>query len=103
MHGHFVFKELDLDLRLEGDEEERRLPGGGTIVGWWEGKVRGYMRQEDFSLKGITKQYVSEVEKRAILKTLQQTRWNRRQAAKLLGVSYKTLLNRISEFNLRPP
>ncbi|MBW2023055.1 MAG: helix-turn-helix domain-containing protein [Deltaproteobacteria bacterium] len=61
------------------------------------------MRQEDFSLKGITKQYVSEVEKRAILKTLQQTRWNRRQAAKLLGVSYKTLLNRISEFNLRPP
>lgn len=99
----FVFKELDLDLHLEGDEDERRLPGGGTIIGWWEGKVRGYMRQEDFSLKGITKQYVSEVEKRAILKTLQQTRWNRRQAARLLGVSYKTLLNRISEFNLRPP
>ncbi|RLB11053.1 MAG: hypothetical protein DRG63_13305, partial [Deltaproteobacteria bacterium] len=34
-------------------------------------------------------------------KALKQTHWNRRQAARLLGVSYKTLLNRIAEFGLK--
>jgi len=43
---------------------------------------------------------VAKVEKEAILKSLQATDWNRRQAAKLLGVSYKTLLNRITELDL---
>ena len=98
----FVYKELDLDLHLDTGEVGLALGGGAAIAGWAEGKVRSYMREEDFSLKKITKQYVSEVEKRAILRVLDQTRWNRRRAAKILGVSYKTLLNRIAEFNLRP-
>lgn len=98
----FIYKELDLDLYLDAGETELVIGNGMSMAVWAEGKVRSYMRQEDFSLKKISKQYVSEVEKRAILKTLEQTRWNRRQAAKLLGVSYKTLLNRIAEFNLRP-
>ena len=32
-----------------------------------------------------------------IEETLQQVRWNRRKAAEQLGVSYKTLLNKIKE------
>ena len=98
----FVYKELDLDLHLDAEDPSLGLEGEGVIPGWIEGKVRKYMREQEFSLKGITKRYVSEIEKRAILKTLEQTRWNRRQAAKLLGVSYKTLLNRIAELNLKP-
>jgi len=31
---------------------------------------------------------------------LKLTRWNRKRAAQLLQVSYKTLLNRIEEFKL---
>jgi len=98
----FIYKELDLDLHLDAGETELAIGNGMSMAVWAEGKVRSYMRQEDFSLKRISKQYVSEVEKRAVLKTLEQTRWNRRQAAKLLGVSYKTLLNRIAEFGLKP-
>ena len=37
-----------------------------------------------------------------LLKALKETEWNRKKAAKQLGVSYKTLLNRIDEFNLKP-
>jgi DNA-binding NtrC family response regulator len=38
---------------------------------------------------------------RAILeKTLNQVHWNRRKAAQILGVSYKTLLNKIKECNI---
>ena len=32
-----------------------------------------------------------------IADTLRQVHWNRRKAAQLLGVSYKTLLNKIKE------
>ena len=32
-----------------------------------------------------------------IERALDQTRWNRKQAARILGVSYKTLLQKIRE------
>jgi DNA-binding NtrC family response regulator len=34
-------------------------------------------------------------EREAIEKVLTQTRWNRRQAAKILKISYKALLNKL--------
>ena len=34
--------------------------------------------------------------------TLQQVHWNRRRAAEQLGVSYKTLLNKIKEWSISP-
>ena len=42
-------------------------------------------------------------ERRAILETLDAVRWNRRKAAVRLGVSYKTLLNKIRETGISPP
>jgi DNA-binding NtrC family response regulator len=38
-----------------------------------------------------------KAERAAIEHVLDQVRWNRRKAAQLLGVSYKTLLNKIKE------
>ena len=61
-----------------------------------------FFEAPDFSLKKISKAYVSEAERDMILKALKETEWNRKKAAKQLGVSYKTLLNRIDEFNLKP-
>jgi two-component system response regulator AtoC len=46
----------------------------------------------------------SLVAERAIIgDTLRQVQWNRRKAAELLGVSYKTLLNKIKETGLERP
>jgi two-component system, NtrC family, response regulator AtoC len=39
----------------------------------------------------------TKAERAMIEETLQQVRWNRRRAAEQLGVSYKTLLNKIKE------
>jgi DNA-binding NtrC family response regulator len=41
-----------------------------------------------------------ESERRVILSALSETRWNRRKAAKLLGISYNTLRRRIERYNL---
>jgi len=40
-------------------------------------------------------------EREAIAQALDKFRWNRRKAAKLLGVSYKTLLNKMKECGIR--
>ena len=39
-------------------------------------------------------------ERRVILEALAKTRWNRRKAARLLGISYNTLRRRIDRYHL---
>jgi two-component system response regulator AtoC len=52
------------------------------------------------SLKDIARQAAREAERELIHRTLQQTRWNRREAAQILGVSYKALLYKIKDADL---
>jgi len=49
------------------------------------------------SLKDIGRHAAREAERQLILRTLQHTRWNRREAAEILGISYKALLYKIKE------
>jgi two-component system response regulator AtoC len=49
------------------------------------------------SLAAVAKAAAMKAERAAIEQTLRQVHWNRRKAAQLLGVSYKTLLNKIKE------
>jgi len=52
------------------------------------------------SLKDIGRTAAREAERQLIYRTLQQTRWNRREAAEILGISYKALLYKIKEAEL---
>ncbi|MGA9528032.1 MAG: sigma-54 dependent transcriptional regulator [Terriglobales bacterium] len=52
------------------------------------------------SLKKLTRQAVRELEKKIILKVLQQHHWNRKQAARTLGISYRALLYKIRDAGL---
>ncbi|MBW2383930.1 MAG: sigma-54-dependent Fis family transcriptional regulator [Deltaproteobacteria bacterium] len=51
-------------------------------------------------LREVGRRAALEVEREAIDAMLHQTGWNRKKAAKLLGVSYKTLLQKIRECEL---
>ena len=53
--------------------------------------------ESDGSLAAVAKAASMKAEKALIEKTLDQVHWNRRKAAQILGVSYKTLLNKIKE------
>ncbi len=48
-------------------------------------------------LKDIGRQAAQKAERAAILETLEQTRWNRLRAAKLLNISYRALLYKMKE------
>ena len=52
------------------------------------------------SLKDIARQAARVAERELIFRTLQQTRWNRREAAAILGISYKALLYKIKDAEL---
>jgi two-component system, NtrC family, response regulator AtoC len=52
------------------------------------------------SLKKLTRQCVRELESKVILKVLQRHHWNRKQAARTLGISYRALLYKIRDAGL---
>jgi two-component system, NtrC family, response regulator AtoC len=52
------------------------------------------------SLKKLTRQAVRELERKVILKVLQNHHWNRKQAARSLGISYRALLYKIRDAGL---
>jgi two-component system, NtrC family, response regulator AtoC len=54
----------------------------------------------NYSLKAISRTAAREAERELILKMLQQTRWNRKETAEILGISYKALLYKIKENGL---
>jgi two-component system response regulator AtoC len=52
------------------------------------------------SLKKLTRQAVRELERKVILKVLQNCHWNRKQTARALSISYRALLYKIRDAGL---
>ncbi|MBW2279625.1 MAG: sigma-54-dependent Fis family transcriptional regulator [Deltaproteobacteria bacterium] len=55
---------------------------------------------DSISLREISKRASRDAEREALRRVLYQTNWNRKKAAKILDVSYKTLLQKIKECGL---
>jgi two-component system, NtrC family, response regulator AtoC len=58
---------------------------------------------ESASLKSLIRTVKEEAEKNAIAGALDRTRWNRKAAARLLQISYRALLYKIEQHQMRPP
>lgn len=71
-----------------------QLPLGNTNFDDDEAVVPGK------SLKSLIKDVKSEAERNAITAALEKTRWNRKAAARLLKVSYRTILYKIDQYHL---
>jgi two-component system response regulator AtoC len=65
-------------------------------------EIEGSATQEPktISLKEIGRKAALQAERELIRKTLKQTRWHRKMAARLLCISYKALLYKIKDFEL---
>jgi two-component system response regulator AtoC len=59
--------------------------------------------QDGRRLSDVAREAALSAERIVIADTLRQVHWNRRKAAQLLGVSYKTLLNKIKETGIERP
>jgi transcriptional regulator with GAF, ATPase, and Fis domain len=58
---------------------------------------------DSFSLRDTIKKIQDKAEREIMSYVLEKTGWNRRRAAKILKISYRTLLYKISDLNLEPP
>jgi two-component system, NtrC family, response regulator AtoC len=56
-----------------------------------------------FSLKKIRRKALDRIEKEVISFVLEKTSWNRSKASTILKISYKTLLYKISDLDIKPP
>ena len=74
--------------------QEIKPPAEEAMTEWAEPITGG--------LKEIARRAARKAERQAIQETLRQTQWNRTQAAKLLGISYKALLYKMQECGLSP-
>jgi two-component system, NtrC family, response regulator AtoC len=79
--------------RSNGDQPE---PGAPVSTAIPISAAKGHaMAADEPSLLEIGRRASMSAEREAIERVLTQTRWNRRQAAKILKISYKALLNKL--------
>ena len=63
--------------------------------------TKDFLKQvEKSSLKEISSNFMGKVEKKVMQKALEATNWNRKKAAVMLNISYKSMLNKIKEYGL---
>ena len=55
---------------------------------------------DDLPLKDICKKINAQAERKLMKQALERTNWNRKKAAMMLSISYKSLLNKIKAYNL---
>jgi two-component system, NtrC family, response regulator AtoC len=68
-----------------------------------ESESRHDIVQPANSLKSLVRNAKGETERNAISGALERTHWNRRAAAQLLRISYRALLYKIRQYQMRPP
>jgi len=59
------------------------------------------LKQEPSGLKALARSAAKKVELEAILSALEETNWNRKEAAKVLKISYKALIYKIQQYNMQ--
>jgi two-component system, NtrC family, response regulator AtoC len=95
-----LLRELSMP-RVSGGEAEHGANWAAEVAAEETGADSREPRPE--SLKSLIQNIKSEAEKNAIRAALKTTGWNRKAAARLLRVSYRTLLYKIEQYQMRAP
>ena len=79
--------------------EHLQLPTDGVPVARVQPAI-GDRTLPDFEHGDSLEEYLTDIEKQAILRALEETRWNRTAAAKKLGMSFRSLRYRLKKLGL---
>ena len=89
-----VVEEIKLSgSRQQAREEASNSPDLGSLGA-------DFSSEQGIDLKAISRRAAQLAEKGVIEKVLQETRWNRKEAAERLQISYKALLYKMKENGL---
>jgi two-component system, NtrC family, response regulator AtoC len=102
--GNFVKRYLVLgDEKLAINELQPRTDGSGAKfdpASQRNGSTPAGATETPGGLKSLARSAKDEAEAEAIAKALEETNWNRKQAAALLQISYKALLYKIRQYGI---
>jgi two-component system response regulator AtoC len=89
------------ETRLQNSLQRKGPPANiiDNCSGFYD--IKTYLAEtQTYSLKSVRQEYTAAVEKNLVNKALEFTGGNRKKAAKALGISYKSLLNKMKSFGL---
>jgi DNA-binding NtrC family response regulator len=99
--GNFVKRYLVLgDEKLAINELQPRTDGSGAKFDASPPRSNSAPESQGGGLKSLARNAKDEAEAEAIAKALDETNWNRKQAAALLQISYKALLYKIRQYGI---
>jgi two-component system, NtrC family, response regulator AtoC len=88
---------------IHGDEQlalSELEPKGKEAIQATQGAAELPGMQDRDDLKSVVRSLKDEAEREAIARALERTRWNRKEAARRLGISYKALLYKIRRYGI---
>jgi transcriptional regulator with PAS, ATPase and Fis domain len=98
------FRELEDKLRRSIESHSpQSAPAESEETRSEEDELTARLHNNSFpSLKEVRDQAVRRVEKMVIEQVLEETHWNRKEAAKILKISYRALLYKMKDMNIKP-
>jgi DNA-binding NtrC family response regulator len=86
------------EIKLTGSRQQERQEASDSMN--LESLGADFSNEQGIDLKAISRRAAQLAEKGVIEKVLQETRWNRKEAAGRLKISYKALLYKMKENGL---
>ena len=93
-----VAKKREFELVITNDENGI---GMSCTMGWdplKDEKEEDYQTVEEIHEEGVN---IEELEKESIKRALQRNNWNKKAAAAVLGISHRTIIRKIKEYNIQ--
>jgi DNA-binding NtrC family response regulator len=98
-HEKHVVQNL-LKTRAHGSLQRKNPPDNIIDNGSGFSDIKTYLAEtQTYSLKSVRQEYTAAVEKNLVGKALEFTGGNRKKAAAVLEISYKSLLNKMKSFS----
>jgi transcriptional regulator with PAS, ATPase and Fis domain len=100
-----MFPEKFASAGINMNDTEPKIESNGNGYGVrsaWQPKPRLMVAGTEHAVDLSLRSFRNEAEVHAINCALRQTGWNRKRAAKLLSISYRSLLYKIRQHNIAP-
>jgi two-component system response regulator AtoC len=81
------------DMNVNLAEAKEQSPATATVVPMKP-------KEDNMSLKDVGTRAAEQAEKELVLRVLEETSWNRKQAARRLNICYKALLNKLKRWHI---
>jgi len=83
----------DMDMTLLELKESSASPSGAVVIPMKP-------KEDKMSLKDVGSRAAEQAERELVLRVLEETAWNRKQAARRLNICYKALLNKLKRWQI---